>query len=504
MKKFNLLRWSLPAVLLMSAGSMLFAQSENGTVIKKRFKDLPGNHSESHAYTLINENPGFHYQEQRDPCRVFIGVGTSSVDGGGLKVDYTVDNTPATRYGVQKGDVILTLDGVKVNTQTDLVTQRDKHQQGEAFSLTILRDGREMKIDARFNACTQEEIEQSKKSEKMRLEHLALLNEELQEMRIRMDEVNYSPNVYKTAERPIIGIYPGEEWSAEGVKVGSVIAGKGAEAAGIREGDLITKVDGKSVAGEGSISSVLAGRKPGDKVMVAYLRDGKAAQTEVTLSASQSYVYQTVERDPCKVFIGVYTSDAAEGKSGVRVSGVIENTPAKESSVVPGDVILELDGVPVNTHLELRTQRDKHQPGDRFEMTILRNGETMTIDARFKSCDKNNSENPAKDVVEVLNEEPQDAEQRNLDNSVKMKVFSLSPNPTVGLLNVQFEAEAVPTTVTISDLTGKTVYSKTINQFSGFYAEQIDLDGQTPGNYVLSITQGNKVSTKKFILMPRA
>lgn len=501
MKKLNLLRWSLPAVLLISAASMLFAQLENETVIKKRFKNLSGLDNELNTYTLVNTNSNLHCSDQRDPCRVFIGVGTSSVEGGGLKVDYTVDNTPATTYGVQKGDVILAIDGAKVNTQSELVTQRDKHQQGEAFSLTILRDGREMKIDARFKACTQEEQEQSKK---MQQERSAFMNEELKDMQIRLEEMNQHLGNLQMMERPIIGIYPGDEWSADGVKVGSVISGKGAQAAGIREGDLITKVDGKAVAGEGSIGSALAGRKPGDKVMVAYLRDGQAGQTEVTLSAGNNYVYQSAERDPCKVFIGVYTSDAAEGKSGVRVSGVIDNTPAKESSVMPGDIILELDGVPVNTHLQLRTQRDKHQPGENFEMTILRNGETRTIDARFKSCDKNNPETPAKEVVEVLNEEPQDAEQRNLDNSVKMKVFSLSPNPTVGLLNVQFEAEAVPTTVTISDLSGKTVYNKTINQFSGFYAEQIDLDGQTPGNYVLSITQGNKVTSKKFILMPRA
>ena len=131
----------------------------------------------------------------RNPCKPFIGVGTSSV-AGGLNVDYTVDNTPATQYGIVAGDVILTLDGMPVRSQPELMRERDKHQQGEAFTLTILRDGVEKTIKARFYECSTED---QQKMETMLVEKEI----RLAEMEMRMHEK------FKAMEmnvRPILGV----------------------------------------------------------------------------------------------------------------------------------------------------------------------------------------------------------------------------------------------------------------------------------------------------------
>ena len=352
----------------------------------------------------------------RNPCKPFIGVGTSSV-AAGLNVDYTVDNTPATQYGILAGDVILTLDGVAVRSQPELMRERDKHQQGEAFTLTILRDGVEKTIKARFYECSTED---QQKMETMMVEKEI----RMAEMEMRMQEK------FKSMEmniRPILGV----------------------------------------------------------------------------LSADRAYYSHRSERDPCQVFIGVYTSDNALEGRGTRVDGVIDDTPAKLSGVQPGDIIIAFNGVPVNTYGELTFERDKNKAGDGFRMTVLRAGVKMKIDARFKSCD---SKRDAKleEKVEVPAENTQRETPQNFDNTLNLEVFEAFPSPTFGTVNIQFEAEAVPTTVRILDISGRAVYQKDLPKFGGSFTEQVNLSANKAGNYVLSIQQGDKVQSKQIVLLPRA
>lgn len=434
----------------------------------------------------------------RNPCKPFIGVGTSKASEG-LKVDYTVDNTPATTYDVRTGDVILTLDGTPVRSQSELLRERDKHQAGDAFTLTILREGVQKTIQARFKPCSAEELEEAKEQMEIALAEKMLHLESLQA------KISENFKGFEMQERPILGVFENTEVNANGLVIESVIPGKGAAAAGLQEGDVVINVDGKTVTGSSTLRNALNNHKAGERVSVTYLRDGKTIQTEATLSSDRYSFTHEVKRDPCKVFIGVYTSNNAVNGRGARVDGVIDDTPAKISDVQPGDVILAFNGQPVNNHQELTRERDKGKPGEAFQMTVLRNGVTMEINARFKSCDKA-QETSNKETVTTLQEEMA-AEQREaptMDNALKLEVFEAYPSPTYGTVNLKFEAEAVPTTVRILDISGKTVYFKDLPKFDGSFTDQVNLSNQKAGNYVLSIQQGDKVQSKQIVLLPRA
>jgi len=90
------------------------------------------------------------------------------------------------------------------------------------------------------------------------------------------------------------------------------------------------------------------------------------------------------------------------------------------------------------------------------------------------------------------------------DATLRLESLELYPNPTFGPVNVQFEGDAVPTVVRITDMSGRAVYTNELPQFGGFFSEQINLFGKTPGNYVLTVQQGDKILTKPVVLMPRA
>lgn len=68
----------------------------------------------------------------------------------------------------------------------------------------------------------------------------------------------------------------------------AVIAGGPADKAGIREGDIITKIDGKTVDSAHSPQSLIAAKKVGDTVKLTVVRDGKTQTIDVVLQAAPS------------------------------------------------------------------------------------------------------------------------------------------------------------------------------------------------------------------------
>ena len=71
--------------------------------------------------------------------------------------------------------------------------------------------------------------------------------------------------------------------SVRGIYIGYVIKDGAADKAGIKDGDIITSIDGKSVNSNAEFNEVLAQHSPGDVVKVAIERDGKLFYFDVTL-----------------------------------------------------------------------------------------------------------------------------------------------------------------------------------------------------------------------------
>ncbi|GII63792.1 hypothetical protein Skr01_38770 [Sphaerisporangium krabiense] len=71
---------------------------------------------------------------------------------------------------------------------------------------------------------------------------------------------------------------------AQGAVIGSVQQGSPAEQAGLKAGDVITKLDGKPVSGAETVVGAVRGYRPGTKVTVTYARNGATATVTVTLT----------------------------------------------------------------------------------------------------------------------------------------------------------------------------------------------------------------------------
>jgi putative serine protease PepD len=83
---------------------------------------------------------------------------------------------------------------------------------------------------------------------------------------------------------PFLGISTTDAANASGAEVTSVVGGGPADQAGVRSGWVVTAIGGRPVSGPSSISQLLAGRQPGDRVdLTARLPDGSSRTVTITL-----------------------------------------------------------------------------------------------------------------------------------------------------------------------------------------------------------------------------
>src|SRR5438105_4077957 len=76
--------------------------------------------------------------------------------------------------------------------------------------------------------------------------------------------------------------------TASTARVGAVRSGTPAAGAGLQAGDVITALDGKSVASSAELESAIAAHKPGDSVSLTYTRGGKSHTVQLKLASRPS------------------------------------------------------------------------------------------------------------------------------------------------------------------------------------------------------------------------
>ena len=70
-------------------------------------------------------------------------VETGGVDGDGATIDKVISDTPAEDAGLEKGDVVVAVDGERVTNGIALIVTIRSHQPGETLEFTFLRGGDE-------------------------------------------------------------------------------------------------------------------------------------------------------------------------------------------------------------------------------------------------------------------------------------------------------------------------------------------------------------------------
>jgi outer membrane lipoprotein-sorting protein len=92
-------------------------------------------------------------------------------------------------------------------------------------------------------------------------------------------------------------------------------------------------------------------------------------------------------------------------------------------------------------------------------------------------------------------------EQSRISASMPITKLKVYPNPGDGKFSLSFTSNTkADVEISITDAKGTAVYSKTIDNFSGEYFNEVNISDKGKGTYYLKITQGEDSITKKILV----
>ncbi len=175
---------------------------------------------------------------------------------------------------------------------------------------------------------------------------------------------------YGTVKRGLVGIQYGDLSDPDvaahyktdknvGLYVSDVVKGGGAEAAGIKPGDIITKVDGNVVSESSDLTEHVGRLQPGDKVKLTALRGNEEKTFTVTLKADEgantTLASNNSSADMLKRVGATFRplteaeKDKHNFRTGVMVTGVTRGGMFEDAGIVAGSIITRINRIPVNS-----------------------------------------------------------------------------------------------------------------------------------------------------------
>ena len=172
-----------------------------------------------------------------------------------------------------------------------------------------------------------------------------------------------------------------------GVLVQQVQPGGPAEKAGLKSGDIILTIDGRSIKDGDDMVNEIASRRPGSSVRLGYLREGKQADTTVAIGDrdkvfadvgdQQAEANPDEKGDPGEVKLGVVVREISPATAaklntpGVVIESVRSGSYADLQGLVPGLVIVRVNKQPTRTKEEFNAVAGKLKPGDDVVFEVM-------------------------------------------------------------------------------------------------------------------------------------
>ena len=238
----------------------------------------------------------------------------------------------------------------------------------------------------------------------------------MDELKVLGDMGNFSWIDDEKAGGAFLGVTT--EKTSEGAKIESVSEESAAAKAGLKEGDIITKLGDTKIDGPESLYKAVSAKKPTDEVKVYYLRDGKEKSVKATLqerkNTARAFAFTTPDGSykrfsmpevrgfgntaphlynedryndlfnsfPRQQKLGLKVQDTEDG-NGVKVLEVEENSASASAGLQKEDIVTEIGGIKVTNTDEVREQLMDNHDKNTYNIKARRNGKEMSFDIKI-------------------------------------------------------------------------------------------------------------------------
>jgi serine protease Do len=177
-----------------------------------------------------------------------------------------------------------------------------------------------------------------------------------------------------------------------GALVADVVSGGPADKAGIQRGDVIVSFDGKEVKEMKELPYLVASTPVGKTVEVEVIRKGKQVNLQVKIEKlKESKTLQTdSQAEPnLGMIVKEITPELAKNMGlsdtrGLVVIQVESNSPAAEAGLLQGDIILEMDQVPLKDLEEFHSRIGAYKEGDTVLFLVKRKSATLYLTVKVR------------------------------------------------------------------------------------------------------------------------
>ncbi len=292
--------------------------------------------------------------------RPFLGIAFSVEDDGAL-VREVQAASPAEDAGLQVDDLITGVNGVDVAPQ-ELAATIQALAIGEQISLTVLRDGEELELDVTLGSAT-------------------------------------TPVFRWQAFRDSAFLGVSLVSDEAGVLVQDVVPESPAAMAGLQAGDLLRSINDESIDTALQAANLIRALEPGAVISLGIERDGEALTLEATTGARESILPREgmptlpedfdFRVDAGQPLLGVEYMDlnadlALEREltldEGALILRVLPETPAEAAGLLAEDIVVAVEGDPVDARRTLRERLLAYDPGETLQLELLRAGESIELE----------------------------------------------------------------------------------------------------------------------------
>ncbi|MGH9314494.1 MAG: PDZ domain-containing protein [Vicinamibacterales bacterium] len=207
----------------------------------------------------------------------------------GVVIDEVYSESPASRAGLKAGDVVVEFDGERVRSARQFSRLVAETPEGRSVKLGAVRDGQRLTVDIT------PEAGRGLNSEWKIGEEFARLNDMEVDIPKLLPKIAVPGFDVMTLARtarlgvqietltPQLATYFGAK---RGALVANVEEGSAAEKAGLRAGDVITAIDGRTIEDTDDIRRALRGTHDGAEVSIEIVRDRKSQTLKAKLEST--------------------------------------------------------------------------------------------------------------------------------------------------------------------------------------------------------------------------